>query len=68
VDSVLCIRWTATGPDAKAQFALTLASGWRRCTPPDISQEEMARRMGLSDRIDPLPLRETYRSFGVAIR
>jgi hypothetical protein len=68
MDSVLCIRWIATGPDAKPQHALTLASRWRRCTPPDISQQEMARLMGLSERADPPPLHETYRSFSVAIR
>jgi hypothetical protein len=68
MDSVLCIRWIATGPDAKAQLARTLASRWRQCTPPDMSQEEMARLMGLSDRADPPPLHETYRSFSVAIR
>jgi hypothetical protein len=68
MDSVLCIRWIATGPNAKAEHALHLASLWRRCTPPDISQEEMARLMGLSERADPPPLPETYRSFSVAIR
>jgi hypothetical protein len=68
MDSVLCIRWIATGPNAKAQDALTLASRWRRCTPPNISQQEMARLMGLSERADPPPLREIYQSFSVAIR
>ena len=69
MDSVLCIRWLATGPNAKAQHVLTLASRWRRCTPPDISQEEMARLMGLSERSDLPSFQETYRSTDrVAIR
>jgi hypothetical protein len=60
MDSVICIRWLATGSNAKAQQ--TLVSRWHWCRPSDIPQEEMARLKGLSERADPPPFPETYRS------
>jgi len=65
--TVLCIRWLADHPHVNVVRPLDLVGSWHRCTPPEVSQEELARRMGLSERVDPRP-HTPYLSFGVAIR
>jgi hypothetical protein len=67
MDTVLCIRWITDRPHENAADPVDLMSRWRRCTPPEVSQEELARRMGVLERADPPP-HTAYLSFGVAIR
>jgi len=65
--TVLCMRWLAGRPQAKAAPPDSLEDRWHRCAPPAISQEEWARLMGVSERADPPP-QTACPSFGVAIR
>jgi len=65
--TVLCMRWLAGRPQAKAAPPDSLEDRWHRWAPPAISQEELARLMGVSERADPPP-QTACPSFGVAIR
>ena len=66
MDAVLCMRWITGSLEVNAARPVDLVSRWHKCTRPDISQEEMARLMGVAERVDPPP-RMTYSSFSVAL-
>jgi len=60
------MRWITDRPEVNAARPVDLISQWHKCTPPEISQEEMARLLGVSERADPPP-NTTYSSFSVAL-
>ena len=66
MDAVLCMRWFTARPEANGERHADLVSLWHKCTPPEISQEDLARLMGVSERVDPTP-EMSDRSFSVAL-